>query len=117
MSLNKKILITGSNGLLGQSLINILGDTYDLFGCDLTKASFNKDSRLKEYFQVNLTHRDEVQRLLASVRPDIIINAAACNNVDQCETKQDFCWDVNVRVVELIIEKVGDLRPIFVQIS
>ncbi|TFH02633.1 MAG: dTDP-4-dehydrorhamnose reductase [Calditrichales bacterium] len=113
----EKILITGSNGLLGQALIKQFKDGYYLIGCDISDEDFNKNVPLNEFYNIDLTKRDKVQRFFAAHKPDIIVNTAALTNVDQCEDDRDLCWALNVRIVELILEAVESYSPLFVQVS
>jgi dTDP-4-dehydrorhamnose reductase len=113
----KKILITGSNGLLGQSLVKLFREDYFVFGCDLTGESFNSKFPENEYLQLDLTQREKVQKILLRIKPEIIINTAAFTDVDKCEEKRDLCWATNVRSVEILVEAVSDISPVFVQIS
>jgi len=113
----KKVLITGSNGLLGQTMVKIFRNDYFVIGCDLTGSSFNTKFPENEYLQLDLTQREKVQKNLSEIMPDIIINTAAFTDVDKSEEKRDLCWTTNVRTVEILVESVSDFSPVFVQIS
>jgi dTDP-4-dehydrorhamnose reductase len=117
MADRKKVLVSGSNGLLGQAMVKIFRDDYHVIGCDLTGESFNTNYPENEFYQLDLTQRDKVQRFFSDVKPDIIINTAAFTDVDKSEEKRDLCWTTNVRSVEIMAEAVLDFSPIFVQIS
>lgn len=117
MSQKSKLLITGSNGLLGQSLSKKFRDKYYTLGCDLTRDSFNTAFPLDEYHQLDLTERDNTKKFLSEQKPELIINTVAFNDVDKAEAERDNCWETNVRVVELIIENVSDYNPLIIQIS
>jgi dTDP-4-dehydrorhamnose reductase len=117
MTDRKKILITGSNGLLGQSLVKIFRDEYFVIGCDLTGESLNSNNPENEYYQLDLTQRDKIQKFFSKIKPEYIINTAAFTNVDKSEEKRDLCWTTNVRSVEILVEAVMDYLPVFVQIS
>ena len=111
-----KILIFGSNGLLGQNLIKHFYAKHELFG-----SSFETENYIPEYdfpyFAMNLTDRLGVADLINKIQPDIVINAAAYTNVDGCEDDPETCWNVNVRGVENIIDACGMLKPILVHVS
>lgn len=113
----KKALITGSNGLLGQAMVKIFRNDHFVIGCDLTGESFNTRYPENEYLQLDLTQRDKVKKILSKIRPDIIINTAAFTDVDLCEEKHDLSWATNVRSVEILVEAANEFSPIFVQIS
>jgi len=101
----KKILITGSNGLLGQKLVELLTHTTDI----QVIATARGENRLPskegyEYFSMDITNNSEVQSVIAQVKPEVIIHTAAMTNVDMCETAKDDCWKQNVNAVEYLVE-------------
>ncbi len=101
----KKILITGSNGLLGQKLVDVLSQETNVS----LIATARGENRLpnKEgftYETMDITNREMVNRVVDKYEPDVIIHTAAMTNVDQCETEKENCWDQNVHSVEYLIE-------------
>jgi dTDP-4-dehydrorhamnose reductase len=103
--LKKKILITGSNGLLGQKLVDLLITQPNI----TTIATAHGKNRLPyttghEYHEMDITDASEVDRVVALTRPDVIIHTAAMTNVDQCEMEKDACWKLNVTAVEHLID-------------
>ncbi len=113
----QKILITGINGLLGQSLVRKFNKTYHIYGCDLGAFFVGQDEYSIDYSVLDLTKRNDVLKFFSANRPDIIINAAAYTNVDGCENDREICWNVNVKSIELIEEAVKKIKPLFVHIS
>ncbi|MCE7041906.1 NAD(P)-dependent oxidoreductase [Dyadobacter sp. CY312] len=102
--MKKKILITGSNGLLGQKLVELLISKPDI----TTIATASGKNRLPfsagyEYHEMDITNASEVDRVVALTKPDVIIHTAAMTNVDQCEMEKDACWKLNVTAVEHLI--------------
>jgi dTDP-4-dehydrorhamnose reductase len=103
--MTKRILITGSNGLLGQKLVDLLikQSTIELI------ATARGDNRLPysegyEFRAMDITNRQEVLDVVTDVKPDAIIHTAAMTNVDQCEFEKDACWQQNVLAVEYLVE-------------
>jgi dTDP-4-dehydrorhamnose reductase len=101
----KKILITGSNGLLGQKLVSLLMTRADV---DVVATAVGKN-RLPsadgyEFLEMDITNPDEIDRVVSTTRPDVIIHTAAMTNVDQCELEKETCWKLNVTAVEYLIE-------------
>ena len=99
----KKILITGSNGLLGQKLVKLfLGKKdYEIF------AIARGENRLRNksgytYYSLDITEHDKLTDLIYEIQPDCIIHTAAMTNVDACELKQKECDVINVDVVQTI---------------
>ena len=115
----KKVFITGSNGLLGQAMVKIFREdyAYTVTECDLAEESFNAKFVKNEYVQLDLTRREQVEKILSALKPDIIINTAAFTDVDKCEKERELCWTTNVRSVEILVESVVDFSPVFIQIS
>ena len=100
----KRILITGSNGLLGQKLVDLLAgnESYETF------ATAKGENRLSvsegySYLEMDITDANQVDEVLTQVKPDVIIHTAAMTNVDQCELEKDACWKLNVTAVEILI--------------
>ena len=103
----KKILITGSNGLLGQKLVYALRQRKNV----TLIATSRGDNRLKEktgyiYEPLDITDKTQVQNIIAKHPPHCIINTAAMTNVDACETKREECRLVNVTAVENILSSI-----------
>ncbi len=112
----EKVLIFGSNGLLGQSLVERFGDHYNVIAA--SRGPKNKSAiDDAHYIPVDVTQRSDVSDLIQEQRPDVIINAAAFTNVDGCEKDKEACWDANVHAVENIIDGAGDLNTVLVHIS
>ena len=76
-----KILITGSNGMLGHDLIEVLRDNHELV---LTTSK-----------TLDITDKDKTIEFIKENKPDIVINSAAYTDVDGCETNQDLAYAVN----------------------
>jgi dTDP-4-dehydrorhamnose reductase len=107
----KRILICGSNGLLGQRLALMLSTQteYEVLNTSHHR-SFVFDHRLFDYTQLDITRRGDVRSLVGSFHPDVILNAAGATDVDWCEGHREEAWRVNVAGAEHLIEaarKVG----------
>ena len=101
----KKILITGSNGLLGQKLVYALVDNNNA-ELIATARGTNRLKRKNGYIfeTLDITNREQVLTLLEKYQPDAVIHTAAMTNVDPCETEREACWNANVNAVEFIVE-------------
>ncbi len=101
----KRVLVCGSNGLLGQHVAHRLGDRTDLEVLNTGRQrSFVFDHLLFDYTQLDLTRRGDVRSLVSSFQPDVIINTVAAIDVDWCEQNRDDAWRANVTTVEHLIE-------------
>ncbi|MFH1525859.1 MAG: dTDP-4-dehydrorhamnose reductase [Bacteroidota bacterium] len=99
--LKKRIMIIGSNGMLGQRLTeNYKADSkVELFCCSAEESSFIENV---EYLRLDITIKKNVHDAIQQFYPDFIISAAAYTNVDGCETEKELAWKVNVTGVENI---------------
>ena len=98
-----KILITGSNGMLGHDLISVLNDNHDLI---LTTSK-----------TLDITDEKKVMDLISESKPDIVINSAAYTDVDGCETNQDLAFSVNGEGVGNLAKACSEVDSALVHIS
>src|SRR3712207_1840519 len=102
----KRILITGSNGLLGQKLAELL---LRQPGVELL-ATCHSDNRLAGQFpelpyeQMDVTNARQVTEVMGRFRPHYLIHTAAMTNVDLCETEREKCMQLNVEAVKNLLE-------------
>jgi len=97
----KRVLITGSNGLLGQKLAELFSRSthYNLLLTSKQEHSVFDEEHIR-YRRLDTTQKREVQSLVEEFEPEVIINTAAVTNVDLCETERELAWRVNVGSVE-----------------
>jgi len=114
----RTILITGSNGLLGQKLIHQLIDN-DAFELIATAKGENRVSNAGSFrfIELDITNREDVLNVIGTESPDVVINTAAMTNVDACESAKDECWDLNVKAVEYLVEACALSESHFIQLS
>jgi len=114
----KRVLICGSNGLLGQrlSLLFSSNTAYEVLNTS-KERSFVFDDRLYDYTQLDITQKGDVKSLISSFQPSVIINAAAATNVDWCETHREEAWNINVVGVENLIEAARKVSAKLIHVS
>lgn len=114
----KRVLICGSNGLLGQRLSLMLNTQteYEVL-CTSHHRSFVFDHKLFDYTQLDITKKSDVKSLISSFQPTVIINAAAASNVDWCETHREEAWKINVVGVENLIEAARKVNAKLIHVS
>jgi dTDP-4-dehydrorhamnose reductase len=114
----KRILICGSNGLLGQRLSLMLSSRteYEVLNTSHHR-SFVFDHQLFDYTQLDITRRGDVKSLVSSFQPTVIFNAAAATNVDWCETHRQEAWKINVTGVENLIDAARKVGAKLVHVS
>ncbi len=97
-----KVLLTGSNGLLGQKLVALL---HQLPGVELV-ATARGTNRLAAHYPalrflpLDVADPAQVQHVLAQEQPSHLLHTAALTQVDDCELNQAACWLQNVTAVE-----------------
>ena len=121
------ILITGSNGLLGQKLIHGLlmrnknGASWNII------ATSKGENRIMEkvgyfYESFDITSKSEADVLFEKHKPAIVINTAAMTNVDACESNREEAKALNVTSVENMLHAIQNLQSkiepcFFIQLS
>lgn len=112
------ILVTGSNGLLGQKIVYKLLKRSDV---DLIAASKGENRLLEKngytYINLDISKSEDVRLAVKKFQPQVIINTAAMTNVDECETKREECWGTNVTAVENFVHAIGNAAIHFVHLS
>ncbi len=93
---NMKVLITGANGQLGKDLVSILGQNAEVYG-------MNRND-------LDVTNADLCTEIISSIKPDVIVHAAAYTAVDKAESDEDAAYKVNAigsRNIAVVAEKIG----------
>jgi len=100
-----KILLTGSNGLLGQKLVELLvkDNNIELIATarGANRLPFNSNYT---YASLDITNKEEVLSAFKKFKPEVVINTAAMTNVDQCELEKEAGWKANVDSVAYLVE-------------
>lgn len=77
-----KIVVTGAKGQLGTDLVHLLADRgYEVYG-------YGRE-------ELDITNFDQVKQVIAEVRPDVVIHAAAYTKVDLAESEPDKAFLIN----------------------
>jgi len=110
----KTILITGSNGLLGQKLIYALLERNRNGAAWNIVATARGENRLKEkngyrYEPMDITNQGEIETVFHRFVPNVVINTAAMTNVDACETKRDEATLLNALSVKFMTDAIAEL--------
>lgn len=88
------ILVVGSKGMLGQELMGLLGES----------------ARGVDVGDIDITDLASVQRVLMTLKPRVVINAAAYTDVDGCESNAELALQVNgegVAHLAMISKEIG----------
>ena len=116
--MKKKILITGSNGLLGQKLIKQLVNSHE-FDFLATSSGENRVTSYAgfKYQTLDITDAQQVNAVLTKFKPDFVINTAAMTNVDACESAKEDCWKINVDAVSFLLEGCKEINAQLIHLS
>jgi len=112
-----KILITGSNGLLGQKLISLLTNEANIELIATSRGANRLPEGNYTYESLDITNKTEVIATIESHQPDVVINTAAMTNVDQCESEKEACWKLNVAAVEHLVDACNANNTHLVHVS
>ncbi len=114
-----KILITGSNGLLGQKLILFLQNQPSIS----VIATGKGDNRIRDispqviYESMDITDPLQIDAIFHKHLPDAVIHTAALTQVDDCELNRDLCWCLNVTAVETLVKASEKIDAFFLHLS
>jgi dTDP-4-dehydrorhamnose reductase len=100
--MDKKILITGSAGMLGKALLPLL-KKYDVLGID------------KE--DCDITDKSSLEKVVRKVKADVIVHCAAYTAVDAAEENSDSAFSINENGTRNIIEAANGRKCLFLYIS
>jgi dTDP-4-dehydrorhamnose reductase len=105
-----KILITGSSGMLGTDLV-------DLLKSGRSSSGPNPDIIEAPHEVLDITQKDNVTTFISSHTPDVIVNCAAFTNVDKCETEREAAFNVNALGPKYIATAAKECGARLIQIS
>jgi len=101
--LKKKVIIFGAGGQLGADLMN---DFKDLF---LVKGLSHLDA--------DITKKDFLEKLFLKEQPNVVINAAAYNRVEEAEFFPEEAFKVNALGPFFLSQAAAKTKAVFIQIS
>jgi dTDP-4-dehydrorhamnose reductase len=73
------ILVVGANGMLGRDMLALIGDA----------------ARGVDIDEIDITSLESTERIIRTLKPEIVINCAAYTDVDGCETNVETAMQVN----------------------
>src|SRR5438876_1285168 len=88
--MKSKIVVIGSGGRLGASLVRGFTGRFDLVG-------FN-------HGQLDLAKPEQIRTKIGHLEFDVLINAAAFTNVDLCEKERDQAFSINAEAPRILAE-------------
>jgi dTDP-4-dehydrorhamnose reductase len=113
----KTVLVTGSNGLLGQKLTALLAfhQSIRLIATGLGQNR-NQLTQGYAYAEMDVSSKESVEAVFEKYKPEVVIHCAAMTNVDACEKDPEMCNKTNVLAVEVLVNacKVFGIKLIHV---
>ena len=97
-----KTLIIGANGFTGRRILQSLSrqGIYELTGCSLHEDILPGNNY--RFVQADMNNHPAIDRLIAEIRPDVVINGSALSVPDYCESHHEEAYAANVLAVENI---------------
>ena len=97
-----KILILGAHGMLGRELLEVF-QNYNPIGWD-------KD-------EIDITDNLQVKQKISELKPEVVINAAAYTDVDDCEKNKELALKVNGNAVGYLAEICKEINAVLIHYS
>ncbi len=97
-----RILITGSNGLLGQKLVKLCLERGLNFIATSKGDNRNPDCPANNFLSLDISNLLEINKVFQFYYPTHVIHTAAITNVDYCEDHIEECHLVNVDASKLL---------------
>jgi dTDP-4-dehydrorhamnose reductase len=114
----KTILVTGSNGLLGQKITAavLAGRQFNLIA---TSRGLNRFESTKgyQYETMDILDPVNVRTVIEKHRPDTIIHTAALTNVDKCHDQRELAYRLNVEAVQSLADICGEFDIQLIHLS
>lgn len=99
----QRILVPGANGQVGWELLTALEPLGTVIGLDRSG--------------MDLASPDSIRRAIRNAKPDVIVNAAAYNNVDRAESESALAMQINGIAPGIMAEEAKRLGAILVHYS
>jgi dTDP-4-dehydrorhamnose reductase len=97
-----RMLITGSNGLLGQKIVaHCIKNGHEFLATSMGDNR-NPHCPKQKYMSMDISNKLVVNQIFQAFYPTHVIHTAALTNVDYCEEHPDECHQINVLGTEIL---------------
>lgn len=103
--MKRKVALVGSNGQLGSDLTKVLSYDQDI------------DLSILTHHEIEITDEDSIKKTLDQISPDLIINTAAYNAVDNAEIEPEKAYLINALAVKYLSQYSAEKNIILAHIS
>ncbi len=114
-----KVLITGTNGLLGQHLAPLLlKKGYEVVATGKGEPRFALEAGAPiRYHSIDITDPMNVYHLMELEKPEVVVHAAAMTQVDDCEKDPEHCEQTNVQATTQLLVDAETFSRHFIYLS
>lgn len=112
-----KVLITGSNGLLGQKIVGQVLKKGTSFLATSKGENRNPNCPSENYQSLDICDANAIEKVFTDFQPTHIIHTAAITNVDTCELNPEECELVNVTATRYLFEAAQKVNAHFQLLS
>jgi len=98
-----RVLLLGANGQLGTEFARLLQDKCELHALSRTEADFSQP--------------EQVRKIVADLKPEIILNAAAYTAVDRAEAEPELAFLINAKTPEILAQEAARYGGLLVHYS
>lgn len=108
-----KLLVTGAGGLLGSKVADLASKR----DCKVYSAYLTRIPPAGLPVKLDVSDEEMVFKVVAGVRPDVVIHCAALTNVDKCEVDDDLARRINIGGVQSTAKAAKQVDAYLIYIS
>lgn len=86
-----KVFVVGGSGLVGSNIVEIASER----GTDVHSTYLNSETEHADV-ELDKTDPERTIEVIRNADPDVVVDTAAFHAVDDCESKRDEAWSINV---------------------
>jgi dTDP-4-dehydrorhamnose reductase len=107
-----KILVTGAGGLLGSEVASLASGKHEVY------AAFDHHPPIRGTpVKLDLLETEQIAAVVAEIKPDSVVHAAAMTDVDKCERERELAEKVNHEATRTLSESAKKVGAYFLYVS